>query len=145
MVVRSPHVQDDGSLYIRSRLVIPPDEIEIRVTTSGGPGGQHANRALTRIVASLRVADSATLSESDRELLVQKIGGVVRSSSSRYRSQGQNRAAALDHLAGKIAAALTRQPPRRASKPTRASKVRRVDEKKARGRVKEERRRRDDD
>ena len=49
-----PRVLDDGSLHIRARLTIPSDEIELRVTTSGGPGGQHANRSLTRVVASLR-------------------------------------------------------------------------------------------
>jgi len=141
MASRGPHIQSDGSLYIRARLIIPPDEVVLRVTTSGGPGGQHANRALTRVVASFHVATSRVLSEADRELLLEKIGTVVRSSSSRFRSQSQNRSAALEHLAEKIAAALLRQPPRRASKPTRASKVRRVDEKKARSLVKEQRRR----
>lgn len=145
MAARGPHVQGDGSLYIRARLVIPADEVVLRVTTSGGPGGQHANRALTRIVASFHVTTSAVLNEPDRELLLEKVGTVVRSSSSRFRSQGQNRTAALEHLAQKIAAALLRQPPRRPSKPTRASKVRRVDEKKARGRVKEQRRRPNED
>jgi ribosome-associated protein len=145
VATRGPHVRDDGSLYIKARLQIPSDEIDIRVTTSGGPGGQHANRALTRIVASFHVAGSEVLSEADRELLLEKIGTVVRSSSSRFRSQGQNRTAALDHLAEKIATALLRQTPRRASKPTRASKVRRVDDKKARSRVKEQRRRPEQD
>ena len=112
------HTRDDGSLYIRSRLTIPSDEIELRVTTSGGPGGQHANRSLTRVVASFRVADSTVLSSGDRELLTERVGSVVRSSASRYRSQGQNRAAALDQLAQKIATGLTRLPPRRATKPT---------------------------
>ena len=114
MATRGPHVQGDGSLYIRARLIIPTDEIVLRVTTSGGPGGQHANRALTRIVASFHVTTSETLSEPDRELLLDKVGTVVRSSSSRFRSQGQNRSAALEHLAEKIGAALVRQPPRRA-------------------------------
>lgn len=145
MVARGPHVLDDGSLHIRSRLVVPANEVVLRVTTSGGPGGQHANRSLTRVVASFHVTTSEVLQESDRSLLLEKVGTVVRSSSSRFRSQGQNRAAALEHLAQKIAAALVRQPPRRASKPTKASKVRRVDDKKARGRVKEQRRRPDED
>jgi ribosome-associated protein len=135
-----PRVLADGSLYIRARLTIPSDEVALRVTTSGGPGGQHANRSLTRVVASFDVESSLVLSRADRELLLEKVGTVVRSSASRFRSQGQNRSAALEQLALKIATALTRLPPRRPTKPTKGSKVRRVDEKKARGRVKQQRR-----
>lgn len=145
MAPGGPRVNDDGSLHIRARLVIPSDEVVLRVSTSGGPGGQHANRSLTRVVASFRVNDSSVLSESDRALLVERVGPIVRSSASRYRSQGQNRSAALEQLADKIAAGLTRQTPRRPTRPTRGSKVRRVDDKKARSRVKEQRRRPQDD
>jgi ribosome-associated protein len=137
----SPHALDDGSLFIRARLTIPSDEIALRVTTSGGPGGQHANRSLTRVVASFDARESRVLSNAERELLLEKVGPVLRTSASRFRSQGQNRSAALEQLAAKIAAALTRLPPRRATKPTKGSKIRRVDEKKARSRVKEQRRR----
>jgi ribosome-associated protein len=140
-----PRVNDDGSLFIRARLVIPSDEVDLRVTTSGGPGGQHANRSLTRVVASFHVSTSRVLSDADRALLLEKAGTVVRSSASRFRSQGMNRSAALEQLAARIATALTRPTPRRATKPTRSSKVRRVDDKKARGRVKERRRGPEDD
>ena len=140
-----PRVLTDGSLYIRARLTIPSDEVALRVTTSGGPGGQHANRSLTRVVASFDVESSLVLSRADRELLLEKVGTVVRSSASRFRSQGQNRSAALEQLALKIATALTRLPPRRPTKPTKGSKVRRVDEKKARGRVKQQRSTPDED
>jgi len=136
-----PRVNADGSLFIRSRLTIPFSEIELRVTTSGGPGGQHANRSLTRVVVAFHVNTSEALSETERALLIEKVGTVVRSSASRYRSQAQNKSAALEQLALKIANGLTRQAPRRATKPTKSSKVRRVDEKKARSRVKENRRR----
>ena len=136
-----PRVNADGSLFIRSKLVIPFSEIDLRVTTSGGPGGQHANRSLTRVVVSFHVNTSEVLSESDRSLLLEKAGTVIRSSASRYRSQAQNKSAALEQLAVKISTGLTRQAPRRPTKPTKSSKVRRVDEKKARSRVKENRRR----
>ena len=135
-----PRVNADGSLFIRSKLVIPFSEIDLRVTTSGGPGGQHANRSLTRVVVSFHVNTSEVLSESDRSLLLEKAGTVIRSSASRYRSQAQNKSAALEQLAVKISTGLTRQAPRRPTKPTKSSKVRRVDEKKARSRVKENRR-----
>jgi ribosome-associated protein len=100
---------------------------------------------LTRVVASFRVADSLVLSESERDLLNEKVGTVVRSSASRFRSQGMNKSAALEQLALRIGQALERPTPRRATKPTRSSKVRRVDEKKARSRLKVQRRRPDED
>ena len=140
-----PHVRDDGSLFVRTRLIIPADEIELRATTSGGPGGQHANRSLTKVVATFHIASSGVLGDADREVLIEKFGSAVRSSAGRFRSQSQNRTAAQEQLAQRLADALVRPTPRRPTKPTRASKVRRVDEKKARGRVKLQRRQRDDD
>jgi ribosome-associated protein len=136
-----PRTNGDGSLSIQPRLTIPAEEIELRVTTSGGPGGQHANRSLTRVVASFRVANSSALSEHQKQRVEEAYGTVVRSSASRFRSQGQNRSAALEQLAIKLATALAPQTPRRATKPTKGAKVRRVDDKKARGRLKEQRRR----
>ncbi len=140
-MVRIPHLNDDGSLTVRSRLTIPSDEILLRVTTSGGPGGQHANRSLTRVVASFHVLDSSVLSEGDKQRVADTLGSVVRSSASRFRSQGQNRTAAIEQLGEKLATALAPRTPRRATKPSRGAKIRRVDDKKARGRLKEQRRR----
>ena len=140
MVPPGPHVQGDGSLYISPHLVIGAEEVSLRVTTSGGPGGQHANRSLTKVVASFHVATSTSLSESERAQLLDSVGAVVRSSASRFRSQSQNRSAALEQLSVRIARALVRETPRRPTRPTRASRERRVDEKKLRSRTKEQRR-----
>lgn len=140
-----PIVNDDGSLTLSRRLTIPFEEIDLRVTTSGGPGGQHANRSLTRVVVSFHVEASSVLSEFDKERLLETLGAVVRSSASRFRSQRQNRHAALEQLGGKIATALAPRTPRRATKPTKGAKIRRVDEKKARGRLKLQRRTTSDD
>jgi ribosome-associated protein len=136
-----PRTNDDGSLALSGRLTIPAEEIALRATTSGGPGGQHANRSLTRVVASFHVAQSAVLSDHEKQRVEAAWGPVVRSSAGRHRSQRQNRFAALEQLAEKLAFALAPQTPRRATKPTKGAKVRRVDEKKARGRLKEQRRR----
>jgi ribosome-associated protein len=133
-------VNADGSLHLRARLSIPASEIQLRVTTSGGPGGQHANRSLTKVIASFDVAASKVLSDEDRDILMERLGREVRASSSRSRSQSVNRAAALESLAHKLHAGLLRQAPRRATRPTRASQVRRVDEKKARSKIKQARR-----
>ncbi|HVA71308.1 MAG TPA: aminoacyl-tRNA hydrolase [Acidimicrobiales bacterium] len=140
-MARVPRWNEDGSLTIRSRLTIPSDEILLRVTTSGGPGGQHANRSLTRVVASFHALDSSVLTEGDKQRVVDTLGPVVRSSASRFRSQGQNRTAAVEQLGAKLATALAPRTPRRATKPTKGAKIRRVDDKKARGRLKEQRRR----
>lgn len=134
----------DGSLQVRARLAIPSDEIDMRVTTSGGPGGQHANRSLTKVVVTFDVEASEVLTNEDRELLRERLGAHVRSSSSRFRSQAANKNAALEALARKLEAGLLRQAPRRATRPSRASQVRRVDEKKSRARIKQARRNLDD-
>jgi ribosome-associated protein len=128
-------------LFVRSRLTIPAQEISLRVTTSGGPGGQHANRSLTRVVATFHVLESNVLSDVDKQRVSDALGPVVRSSAGRFRSQRQNRTAALEQLGEKIANVLAPRTPRRATKPTKGAKIRRVDEKKARGRLKEQRRR----
>jgi ribosome-associated protein len=133
--------RDDGSVALGPRLTIPAEEIEVRVTTSGGPGGQHANRSLTRVVVTFRVADSAVLSGAQKARLSDALGPVVRSSASRFRSQRQNRRAALSQLGERIAEALAPRTPRRATRPTKGAERRRLDEKKARGRLKEQRRR----
>jgi len=139
------HARDDGSLAIGPRLVVPAADVAVRVTTSGGPGGQHANRSLTRVVVSVDVATAAALSEAQRATLREHFGPVVRSSAGRFRSQGANRAAALDQLARRLGDVLAPRTPRRPTRPTRASKERRLDDKRARSRVKDQRRRRDDD
>jgi ribosome-associated protein len=140
-VVSGSLANDDGSITIRPRLTLPAEEIVLRVTTSGGPGGQHANRSLTRVVASFHVLDSNVLSDYEKQRIVDELGSVVRSSASRFRSQRQNRNAALEQLGEKLAIAITPRTPRRATKPTKGAKIRRVDDKKARGRLKEQRRR----
>lgn len=136
-----PAANDDGSLTLSARRTIPAEEIELRMTTSGGPGGQHANRSLTRVIATFHVTTSNALTGPEKERVIGQLGPVVRASASRFRSQGQNRRAALEQLADKLAVALAPRTPRRATKPTKGAKVRRVDEKKLRGRLKEQRRR----
>ncbi len=115
------------------------------MTTSGGPGGQHANRSLTRVAVAFDVTASNVLSDAEKARVEMAIGPVVRSSAGRFRSQRQNRVAALDQLAAKLAAALAPRTPRRATKPTKAAKARRMDDKTARGRLKAQRRRPDED
>jgi ribosome-associated protein len=135
----------EGPLWVAPGVLIAPEELEWRATTSGGPGGQHANRTLSRVVLTFRPGSSTSLSDEQRRRVVARLGEVVRTSASRRRSQGLNRVAAREQLAVRLADALEAAPERRASRPTASARRRRVDEKRARGRLKEQRRAREDD
>jgi ribosome-associated protein len=126
-------------------LDLPLAEITWRATTSGGPGGQHANRTLSRVEVQFDVEASATLGPRQRARLREKLGPVVRASSSDSRSQARNREQALQRLAAKLDAGLRVDPARRPTKPTKGSQVRRVEEKRHRSQTKRQRRRPGDD
>ena len=139
-----PHLVADGSLDLGNGVVIPARELRIRATTSGGPGGQHANRTLSRIVVHFDVSRSTALSEAERTQIIDRLGPNVTTSSSSSRSQFQNRARALHVLAERLASALEKDTPRRASRPTKSSIVRRLDDKKRHSQLKSSRRVADD-
>ncbi|MBP2648802.1 MAG: hypothetical protein H6Q77_2426 [Gemmatimonadetes bacterium] len=138
-------------LAVTPALSIPLAEIVIRATPSSGPGGQHVNRSSTRIEAVWNVAGSPVLTEIQRRRLLLRLAsrlngdGNLRVVASDRRSQLQNRAAALERLAGVVSRALAVPKARRATRPTRASRERRLESKKRRGETKRERRRPHDD
>ena len=123
-------------LHIRPGIAIPLDEVEVRATRSSGPGGQHANVTASRIEASFDVRESSALDEDQKRRVMARCGPVVRAVAQDTRSQRRNRDLALDRLARRIAAALTVQRPRRATRPTRTAKERRLQEKRRRGETK---------
>jgi ribosome-associated protein len=133
-------VDEDGSLRPTPRLRIPADALQFRVSASGGPGGQHANRAATRVTVSFDVANATCLSEEQRERLRERLGDCVAVTVGHHRSQLLNKRDASSLLAEKIARALHRPTQRRATKPTKASKERRLAAKQARSAVKRQRR-----
>jgi ribosome-associated protein len=133
------------TLHVRRGLDIPLSEVTWRATTSGGPGGQHANRTLSRVEVEFDVGASSVLGPRQRQRLLDRVGPVVRASAAESRSQARNRQLALERLAARIDAALRVQTPRRATRPTRSSQVRRVESKRKRGEVKRGRRRPSDD
>ena len=126
---------------------IPLDELEWRFTASGGPGGQHANTSNTKVEVRFDITSSPTLGPRQRARLLERLGPVVRASASERRSQLQNRELALDRLARKLANALHRDAPRTATKPSRAAKSARLDDKRRQSDRKRARRRpsREDD
>lgn len=128
-------------LRVSRSLVIPLEEIQIRATTSGGPGGQHANRSQTRIDVRFDVAESQSLGPIQRSRLLERVGRTVRAGASDERSQSRNRELALKRLAEKLAVALKVDTPRRPVRPTRASVTRRLDDKRRRSERKAGRRR----
>ena len=118
---------------------IPESEIELRFVASGGPGGQHANRSNTKVDATFNIAESPTMPEGLRRRVMERLGETVRVTVDDERSQLRNREIALERLRGRVAAAGRVEPPRRATKPTRGSKRRRIDAKRRRGEVKRSR------
>jgi ribosome-associated protein len=132
---------DDGSVVVRPGLVIPAAELDERFSTSGGPGGQHANRTQSRVELRFDIAGSAVLSEHQRSVLREHFGDEVRVVVDEERSQLRNRQLARERLAGRLRIALTPRRNRRATRPTRASAARRLETKRKRGDIKRARRR----
>lgn len=121
--------------------MIPSAEIHERFTTSGGPGGQHANTAHTRVELRFEIATSPSLSEHQRRLLRERFGDELRVVAEDERSQHRNRGIARDRLAARLSSALTPARPRRPTRPTAGSRRRRLDEKRRRSETKRARRR----
>jgi ribosome-associated protein len=119
-------------------------EIAFRFSRSSGPGGQHAQKSSTRAEALFDVEESAALSAAEKKRVLAKLGPVVRAAAQDERSQLRNRELATDRVVEQLREATKVQRKRRPTKPTTASKERRLDEKKRRGRTKQLRRSTDD-
>jgi ribosome-associated protein len=133
------------SIRVRRGLAIPLAEIELRTSRSSGPGGQHAQKTETRVEAVFDVRASATLTDAQKERILERAGAVVRAVAQDERSQFRNRELALERLAEALRKALARERPRRRTAPTAAARERRLGEKRARGETKRLRRRPEDD
>ncbi|MGD8726452.1 MAG: alternative ribosome rescue aminoacyl-tRNA hydrolase ArfB [Gemmatimonadales bacterium] len=127
-------------------FTIPADELDIRATRSGGPGGQHVNTSSTRVEVRWNVGKSPSLTPADRERILDKLGsridrhGVLRVVASARRSQLQNRERAIERMQQLVAQALTRPKPRKKTKPSRSAKEARLKEKRRRAERKQRRR-----
>lgn len=127
-------------LRVNERLSLPLTEIELRTSRSSGPGGQHANVTASRVEAVFDVETSATLSERQRARLRERLGPVITAVAQDARGQARNRELALERLAAKLAAGLRVQRKRRPTRPTKASRQRRLDQKRRTGERKRTRR-----
>jgi ribosome-associated protein len=119
-------------------------EIAFRFSRSSGPGGQHAQKSSTRVEALFDVEDSTGLTDAERRRVMGKLGPVVRAIAQDERSQLRNRELATTRIVEQLQEAVKVRRPRRATKPTKASKERRLDDKKQRGETKRLRRSTDD-
>ena len=126
-------------LRVTRSLSIPVDELEWRFSGSGGPGGQHANTANTRVELRFDVAASPSLGPRQRERLLGRVGPLVRVVASDERSQLRNRELAMKRLAERLAEGLKVPRVRRPTRPTAGSKVRRLEAKRHQGRRKRSR------
>ncbi len=122
-------------------VLLPLTEIELRFSRSSGPGGQHANTAETRVEAVLDVDASSALTEVQKKRVIAKAGPTLRAVAQDERSQWRNRELAVERLVDQLRDALKVQRRRIATKPTRASRERRLESKKRRSTTKQLRRR----
>ncbi len=116
-------------LPIDAHLSIPLSEITVRASRSSGPGGQHANVTASRIEATFDVRESQALTDAQRQRILGRCGPLVTAVAQDGRSQARNRDLALGRLAERLAVAVAVPRPRRATRPTAASRRRRLDAK----------------
>lgn len=132
-------------LEIGHGVSIPFEEIEVRASRSGGPGGQHANKTASRIEAIFDVRASPSLTPSQKERIAGRLGPRVTAVSQDSRGQARNRAIAMERLRSRLAGALTPPKRRRPTRPSRGAKERRLESKRQQSQRKQQRRRPQDD
>ena len=120
--------------------MLPLAEVELQVSRSSGPGGQHAQKSETRVVAVFDVETSGALTEIQKRRVISKAGPVLRAVAQDERSQSRNRELAIERLVAALRDALYLQRKRVATKPTKAARERRLEQKRRRGTVKRLRR-----
>ena len=132
-------------LVVSEHIAIPDEELEWKFIRSSGPGGQNVNKVASAVQLRFLLPQNTSLPAAVRSRLQRLAGqrlvddGTILLTARTERSQEQNRRAALERLAGLVRAALIEPKIRRKTRPTRASKERRIDSKKRRGGTKRER------
>jgi ribosome-associated protein len=129
-----------GRLRVNDQLAIPLAELTVRASRSSGPGGQHANVTASRVEVSFDVRASPSLSEAQRARLLQRVGPRAVAIAQDERSQSRNRELAFARLGERLARGLAVPKRRRATRPTVASRERRLAAKRRATQRKRERR-----
>jgi ribosome-associated protein len=131
---------DADSIRVTRSVVLPLSDVEFQVSRSSGPGGQHAQKSETRVVAVFDVEASAALTETQKRRVIARAGPVLRAVAQDERSQTRNRELALERLVATLRDALRVERKRVPTKPTRAARERRLEQKRRRSQVKRLRR-----
>ena len=127
-------------IRVTRSVALPPDEIELRFSRSSGPGGQHANTSETRVEAIFDVEGSTALTDNQKRRVVSKAGPTLRAVAQDERSQWRNRELAVERLVEQLRRALHVERKRVPTKPSKAARERRLEEKRRRSDVKRLRR-----
>jgi ribosome-associated protein len=135
---------DGESIRVTRTVTLPISEIELRFSRSSGPGGQHAQKTETRVEAIFDVVASSALGPAQKARVLRKAGPVLRAVAQDERSQSRNRELAVERLVEALREALKVKRRRRPTKPTAASRERRLEQKRRRSRAKQLRRRPED-
>jgi ribosome-associated protein len=128
-------------LDLGNGIVVPEQSLRAATSRSSGPGGQHVNKTETRVTIELDV-ETLPLSDAQKELVRDRLrgritkDGVLRVTSQAERSQLANRDRALARIEELLRDAIEERKPRRATRVSKASKQRRIEEKKRRGETK---------
>jgi ribosome-associated protein len=131
---------DGESIRVTRSVVLPLSELEFRYSRSSGPGGQHAQKTETRVEAVFDVEASQALTEVQKRRVIARAGPVLRAIAQDERSQTRNRELAVERLVEQLRRALRVERPRVPTSPTKASRERRLDEKRRRSKTKRLRR-----
>ena len=130
----------EQEIRVTRSVSLPLSEIELRVSRSSGPGGQHAQKSSTRVEAIFEVEASSALTEIQKRRVVERAGPVLRAIAQDERSQLRNRELAIERLVDKLRAALAVPRTRVPTAPTRSASERRLEGKRRRSRAKQLRR-----
>jgi ribosome-associated protein len=130
----------ERALRVTRSVLLPVSELELRVSRSSGPGGQHAQKSSTRVEAIFDVEASEALTEAQKRRVLARSGPVLRAVAQDERSQLRNRELATERLVEKLRAALAVPRRRKPTSPTSAARERRLEAKRRRSRTKHLRR-----
>jgi ribosome-associated protein len=128
------------SIRVTRSVVLPLAEVELQVSRSSGPGGQHAQKSETRVVAVFDVETSNALTPTQKRRVISRAGAVLRAVAQDERSQSRNRELAIERLVSALREALRVERKRVRTKPSAAARKRRLEQKRRRGEVKRLRR-----
>jgi len=131
---------DAESIRVTRSVALPLSEIELRTSRSSGPGGQHAQKTETRVEAVFDVEASSALTDRQKQRVIAKAGPVLRAVAQDERSQLRNKELAVERLGAVLRDALHVERRRVPTRPTAASRERRLEQKKRRAGVKKLRR-----